>query len=523
MNKLLTTFLICLCLCTIIKGQVCEKGRQSYLFKTFVMSCKNIRDQFPNTTSVASSISCENCDIPTFTEDVVVTFNGGIFDVSNSHIKNITENAFKNFGNAVQKLIFANNQISYIAPHVFDKFNNLEDLNLHNNSLSNVLPGVFENLTIGVFDLSNNNISDVTNFIRKIKVRKLDLSNNKLTQISINMFNDTSFWVASPYRAIFHELNIGNNQIESIQPGSFKFGDGNSLRVLYLQNNKITVILNNTFSLQNELKNLILNSNQINSLETDSFNNLPKLIMLDLAKNKLATLPFGVFSKLGNLETLNLESNQLSKLDPSLFSGLVRLNRLHLAHNKLTQFSPTTIFPLGKLTYLDVSDNRLRELDLKAIYSHQTRLSTLIINDNFWSCSKLVAMYKVMNAKWGGFHDPAKHFDVPNLHGIACSRVELDYDENLTFAEFMNIISQDRVFEDIYDSRINGDAETTQVSLDHLYIQITGMFWMFLSITIMCTVFFVHFVIVTVKSNKIIANKLNFSYSRAQDENVQLM
>ncbi|XP_056390968.1 vasorin isoform X2 [Hyla sarda] len=108
----------------------------------------------------------------------------------------------------------------------------------------------------------------------------------------------------------------------------------------------------NTFS-------LYLFQNAISSIEENSFSGLWDLQLLDLSHNKLSNLPGGVFKRLTNLSNLDLSSNQITEISAETFQGLSRLERLYLSENNIRSIHPDAFRGLENLLELKLTKNQL--------------------------------------------------------------------------------------------------------------------------------------------------------------------
>ena len=130
-----------------------------------------------------------------------------------------------------------------------------------------------------------------------------------------------------------------------------------SLGLLDLSHNKLTVLPEDAFSGLIKLQTLNLSSNNISAINGDTFIGLNLLKTLDMSYNSLQSLPDSAFSALNLLETLNLSSNRLYFVHDNAFSGLQTLLNLDLNDNDISCVSNSTFAGLGNLKAVDLSWN----------------------------------------------------------------------------------------------------------------------------------------------------------------------
>ncbi|CAL4084475.1 unnamed protein product, partial [Meganyctiphanes norvegica] len=162
----------------------------------------------------------------------------------------------------------------------------------------------------------------------------LDMSNNVLKGICKNCLENLRE---------LKVLDLSSNELSAIPQVSF---DSNvalqplqSLRELYLQYNKISILHNRAFFGLSALNILNISSNLIVALPPDIFNETTGLQELYLQNNSLSVVAPGLFAALSHLTILDMSVNQLSSewLTADTFRGLVRLVVLNLSNNRLAQ------------------------------------------------------------------------------------------------------------------------------------------------------------------------------------------
>ncbi|XP_055513625.1 reticulon-4 receptor-like 1b [Leucoraja erinacea] len=177
----------------------------------------------------------------------------------------------------------------------------------------------------------------------------------------------------------------------------------NSERI-FLQNNRITLLLRNNFSPSTVtlwlysnnitfidpeafqgfglLEELDLGDNRyLRFLDADTFSGLEKLHSLHLYRCGLTFLPNGIFEGLHNLQYLYLQDNHIEYLQDDLFLELVNLTQLFLHGNKLLSLSQNTFRGLVNLDRLLLHQNRLHWVNKQAFHDLR-RLTILYLFNN---------------------------------------------------------------------------------------------------------------------------------------------
>ncbi|XP_062456196.1 leucine-rich repeat-containing protein 19 [Rhea pennata] len=130
---------------------------------------------------------------------------------------------------------------------------------------------------------------------------------------------------------------------------------------LSLKNNKITLNDSDKKVLQRltNLTELYLNENVITVLYNNSFCKLTKLTILDISHNHIITV------------------------HQAAFVGLNQLTKLNLFHNNITQLDSDVFTSLKSLKVLNLQDNLLKSFHIKSSF----KLITIILAGNPWNCS----------------------------------------------------------------------------------------------------------------------------------------
>lgn len=99
--------------------------------------------------------------------------------------------------------------------------------------------------------------------------------------------------------------------------------------------------------------------NGITDIGEDSFTGLLELQLLDLSQNKISSLQKNIFQSVPNLNNLDLSANQIREITNETFHGLRRLERLYLNGNRIQHIDPTAFDTLENLLELKLQNNHL--------------------------------------------------------------------------------------------------------------------------------------------------------------------
>uniref|UniRef100_A0A8C4UG58 Slit homolog 2 protein n=1 Tax=Falco tinnunculus TaxID=100819 RepID=A0A8C4UG58_FALTI len=147
----------------------------------------------------------------------------------------------------------------------------------------------------------------------------VDCSNQKLNKIpdhipqyTAERLNNNEFSVLEA-TGIFKKLpqlrkiNLSNNKITDIEEGAFDGASG--VNELLLTSNRLESVRHKMFKGLESLKTLMLRSNRVSCVGNDSFTGLSSVRLLSLYDNQITTVAPGSFDTLHSLSTLNLLAN----------------------------------------------------------------------------------------------------------------------------------------------------------------------------------------------------------------------
>ncbi|OTF70624.1 leucine-rich repeat-containing protein [Euroglyphus maynei] len=210
----------------------------------------------------------------------------------------------------LEYLDLSDNHLKNLNRSSFDGLMNLRVLLLHRNSLTVLPDRIFAGLNLNRLDLSNNLINPLTNcvFCLADAIKKLDLSNNKITSFSAGLLEPIS----------------------------------DSLEQLYIDRNRYLIDSpSSVVALLQPLRRLkLLSAAEINldeSLPESAFDSLESLVFLNISNNRLTELNSRLLSPMAvALTTLDVSNNKLPFIDPStflMFSNMRFLSEVYLHGN----------------------------------------------------------------------------------------------------------------------------------------------------------------------------------------------
>lgn len=294
--------------------------------------------------------------------DANVTSISSIVD-ANSFLSILDDTLMKKFVN-LRKIVISLFKIKEVAQNAFEVCENIEEISLNWNDLSDLPAGVFKKCkNLKILKLASNSFTKIPvdgfEGLEGLEVLKFD--NNPLLEV-----------MADDYKYL-----TGVKQIFMSETGINKFNVSN-FEVIDLRNNNFY-----RFEVRNapNLRSLNLSRNSLTSVKFSGPSNLTEL---DISMNSLSDLPLDTFKELNNLKVLKLSWNpQIFKnLSPSAFRGLTSLEILELKTCKIDEISGLTFYLLENLLELDLSHNSIWDLPYMFLFRELVNLKILKINSN---------------------------------------------------------------------------------------------------------------------------------------------
>lgn len=152
-----------------------------------------------------------------------------------------------------------------------------------------------------------------------------------------------------------NSLNCENRNIRKVPVIPFR------THYLYLQNNYISEVTEDSFVNASEVRWINLANNRIHRISKQVFEKIPSLLYLYAQGNHLREVPSGLPA---SLEQLRLGRNRISKIPPGAFNKMGNLTLLDLYYNQLSDsdLGRNTFKDLTGLVQLNLARNILKKM-----------------------------------------------------------------------------------------------------------------------------------------------------------------
>lgn len=173
-------------------------------------------------------------------------------------------------------------------------------------------------------------------------------------------------------------LNLSDNRITSIDIDAFQ--NTPNLEAINMQFNQITMLAENgAFRGLTKLKHLTLYHNKLTILKHEMFSAAPNLESIDVACNDIETIEDGTFD-LPKLKEILMSGNKLKQLSDSIFQGATNVQNIDLQKNQLERIGKA-FEPTQHLHQLQLSENRqLQDLNVLELASKLPELNSLSVD-----------------------------------------------------------------------------------------------------------------------------------------------
>jgi Leucine-rich repeat (LRR) protein len=299
--------------------------------------------------------------------NVIYVNENDSFEIFGSHLDGFNDDSVSHFS-------FITSIIYYLPLgkilHKFKKLTTFEGINVALKTIEKPLTNC-DNLEVIAFGQNNIfQINAVFDSCKKLKV--LALNENKITAIAPDAFGQLYF---------LEEINLERHKLQELPKDVFK--SNSNILVLLLGFGNLKKISPDDFkSFKNVVKKINLTANALISLGK-SFEGMGNLETLSLSLNKINDIKESDFYGLSSLKDLRLDSNQLTKLPENCFMNLKNLQTLRLELNHIKEIPQNVFRSLVSLESLYVFGNHLKSLHPKT-FETTTNLNKLILRSNYF-------------------------------------------------------------------------------------------------------------------------------------------
>ncbi|PSN46923.1 hypothetical protein C0J52_14917 [Blattella germanica] len=221
-----------------------------------------------------------------------------------------------------------------------------------------------------ILNMNSNNVTEIQPFPEDIKLRRLQIADNLLTNLKKESFAGLSYLL---------DADFSGNQIRKVDPDAFR--DSPGLITLELQENPLDPV-DGPFLSSMTLLYLDLSDCNLTRLSSQFFANTTSLNKLDLSGNPLTTMESGILNSLGSLEDLKLNRCNLTTISETAFRNLTNLKTLELSQNYLTMVQWSVVLKnLVLLDHLDLRKSSLTNLPDDA-FIHNNWLRSVVLAEN---------------------------------------------------------------------------------------------------------------------------------------------
>lgn len=343
--------------------------------KTLEFYCKNFTGILPENCSTDITLSSPlevfhlkmgGCEISAINYAVEICPNLRSLDISYSGYKSL--DVF-NFGHPnIVKINFSHNDISMIDYTFLEKYPNVTEVDFSHNAVQSINSTDYN----GPSNLKIVNLSHNSNFQPKFgdfdnlkKVEKLDLSNSSMHDLGIpqysRLFNLMAIHLENNPITLFLNNTISCN-------GIFFMGASIKRKYLYFSWQHVQILNTNCEKakyhvvLNSEHEGLIMepqSKDEIHCRE-QSFKNITKFIAGNNKIDNVMELLHCFDSS--TIEIMDLSGNKVGQLNESIFHRFVKLKELYLKKTNLVEFDFGILSHQTELKVLDLSDNFIQRV-----------------------------------------------------------------------------------------------------------------------------------------------------------------
>jgi Leucine-rich repeat (LRR) protein len=327
-------------------------------------------------------------------------------DLSSNKLEELPSQLFINILE-LRYLDLKRNLIEKIQEGAFEGCKMLNILILGYNKLKKIPSNEFKFLkSINSVDLRFNQIKDYEKLDwNPLDSEELNLKGNQLETLEFEISG-----VNSSRDQIFRKLDVSSNKLTSISIlQSLEYFKASSNKI-----NKIKIGDNVT------IENLDLSANELTLESLQSIRKLDSLKAINLSENVIENFT-NFFAELGNLRKLYLRNVGLSEISTELFSNLKDLEILDISENVLNELDLKLMLPMKNLKSLIITGNQIKSIENVDLILKFNSLTSISLMNNDWDCVFLRSFFELSKkANITIEQEKSLNLDSENFQGYAC-------------------------------------------------------------------------------------------------------
>jgi hypothetical protein len=224
----------------------------------------------------------------------------------------------------------------------------------------------------GSLDLSNKNLSNI-DLLKGLsdKIKELDLSGNKITEIPEGFFDNMTN---------LEYVDLNSNHIKALPENTFK--NTKKLNWINIRANNLTEIKKDTLSGLDKLVYLELDNNSITSVEAGALDGDTSLKQLSISGNELNALPDHLLDDAGDtINFIELSNNEFVKLPNCINAATKKLRKISAFNNALEDISNIDFTKMSNLEEVNFYKNYIAQVP-DGTFAKNKKLYSVDFHDN---------------------------------------------------------------------------------------------------------------------------------------------
>ena len=253
------------------------------------------------------------------------------------------------------------NSITSLGPNEFSEYTSLEDLRLNDNDITTIDPSAFSGTQLKILYLERNKLAEFPDLsVVSGTLEELGLTKNPITTVEASRLNLPNVQDLSMYNTElthwpdFSQLGINRTGISLGLNLKIKYPDNVTnitnvchIRSVTLLGQREQFIPPFQCPAGSPLNSINLGRAKVDdTADFEHFSHLESLRSLYLHENRLTKMPHLPIALRESLEMLSLLENPITSIDPSALEGFKNLNTLNLQNTKLT-YVPAQVFQVS--------------------------------------------------------------------------------------------------------------------------------------------------------------------------------